>query len=318
MKRVHNLLKKLEGWDGNNFYGIGNILKRYAGLPGFIPLNFRMQHGISFWNRYTSFDKSLDFVNFYKLHKKKGNMFLIFNEDYLPCFHKENIYNVKAIGAPLIYMDDFIKKVKTRVNKRSGTIVFPHHSTHHFRPSTDFDNYAKQLTVLPKKFHPIKICMYYLDIEKGYDKPFKEKGFEILCNGRLDSQNFLYNFINNIITFEYATSNCKSGSAGYYSVYLGGKFFSYGPSFKSVPVTKYGECHQGRDFINYCPDDSYSFPIENVDDYEHQRKIVNRELGIRSKLSKKEMRKMILGAINRQFLKMMVKIYTGPFYAGCD
>jgi hypothetical protein len=298
-----NLLQRLEYWDGNNFYGIGNILKKYAGLPWFIPLNFRIQHGVILFSIFKSLEDCAVNVDFY-VPNEKSTVLLIFSEHYIGYFHKQNMMNVRAIGAPIIYMDKFINRMK-RI-ERKGTIVFPNHSTHYTDCIADYDLYAEQLTELPSKFQPITVCMYYLDIEKRYDKPFRKRGFDIVSNGSLWCQEFLYNFISNVSGFEYATSNHNASSAAFYSIYLGLKYFRYGPAIEYKLKDYYAEKYQ-KDYSIMQNTHAYQFPIEQCENYQYQKEIADKELGVASKLSKAEMRSMILGAINAQFMKTYCK-----------
>lgn len=301
-----SLLNKLEYWDGNTYYGIGCILKKYARLPILIPLNFTIQHGITIFSVYSSLDECKQIVNFY-IPKNKDTTFLMFNEEYLPYFYEKNIFNVKAIGAPIIYMDEFIEQTKSKITEKKGTIVFPHNSTHHIDVKTNFTEYAKQLKELSSKFHPIKVCMYYLDIEKGYDKPFRDAGFEIIQNGNLWSKKFLYNFIRNVAPFEYATSNNNMSSTCYYSIYLGLKYFRYGPSVEYNLKGKCADLYAQEYPILHDHENIFGFSIDDCENYEYQMQIANNELGVNTKLSRKELREMILKALDKNFLKRYTK-----------
>ena len=303
MKKIpHKLLCNLEYWHGNNMYGIGNILKEYAGLPQWMPLNFRIQHGVTFWTTYCSLDCCPDLVEFY-VPREKGTLFLTYNEDYVHLFHEKGIQNVRAIGAPFIYLDDLAAQVWPE--KRKGTIVFPQHSGLGEDTATAYDAYAEQLAALPARFHPITVCLYFVDLQNGCDRPFREKGFAITSNGAQEwDLEFLRNFIRNAAPCEYATSNCPGSSACYYAIHLGLKTFRYGPPDTHIEVhtsRTYGPSHScGRPV-------PHDFSMEACEDTERQKAIADLELGTRSKLSKKEMRRMILGALTPRFLMRYLK-----------
>lgn len=312
---TRNLVQRLEYWDGNNFYGIGNILKKYAGLPNFIPLNFTIQHGVVPFSIFGSLDDCTVNTDFYLL-KDSNAVFLMFNDEYLSMFHDRGVRNVKAIGAPIIYINEFAERCRGR--EKRGTIAFPNHSTHYIDVVANHDRYASMLKALPDKFHPIKICMYYLDIKRGYDKPYREKGFDIICNGTLWSQNFLYNFTSNVSPFKYGTSNDNASSAIFYSIYLGLKWFSYGPApTKYILEDSYaGKKQYEKELAIVQSAELYRFAIDRCEDYGYQKEISDRELGVKFKISKTKMRRMILGALTPDFLKKYVWTVLPRFKSG--
>lgn len=297
-------LLQLEYWEGNNYYGIGRILKHYAGLPLFSPINCHIQHGVKFFNHYPSLKPIQDQVDFY-ISDDPRCLFLINNEDYADFFRRHGIYNVKSIGSPVIYMDDYLIKINSRIKEKKGTIAFPAKGTHYVESLTNYREYAEMLAALPEKFKPIKVCMYYLDVRRGNDSPFREKGFQVVTNGHLLSQDFFYNFFSHSSTCEYATTNDVLSSPVYYSIYNGLKFFRYGPKIKQRSIgnlhKEYARERERADEI--CP---YTFPIELCEDYERQREIAYQELGVKSKLSRKEMRSLLLGTVSKRFIKKYI------------
>jgi hypothetical protein len=307
MQKIQKITTSLEFWDGNTYYGIGNILKNYAKLPFFIPLNFRIQHGIDFFALYPSVKNYRCSLDFY-VPADDECLFLMYSKIHADYLQRNGIMNVKAIGAPFIYLDAYIHSKKTQ--KRRGTIVFPQHSTQNTDIYSNFDEYAEMLLKLPERYHPIRICMYYLDVQKGYSKPFLDRGFEVVCNGDLHSQNFLYRFIDNTIDFEYVSSNYLGFfSAPYYAIYLGLKYFEYGPKVQYRFESTEEQKNYSNDYILYINLRPYEFPIEQVEDYERQKRIAYDELGVASRLSKAEMRKLLLSGMKRKFVAKYLKFF---------
>ncbi|PWR76181.1 hypothetical protein ACKUB1_07335 [Methanospirillum stamsii] len=287
--------QQLEYWDGNTFYGIGNILKKYAGLPLFFPLNFRIQHGMVFFDLLNSPQSLKENTDFY-ISQDINCKFLVFNEK-LNKFFRNNYYeNIRTIGAPIIYLEEYIKsKIDS---EKKGTIVFPHHGIEQIDVIIDYNEYIEKLCNLPPKFHPITICMHYIDIQRGYANPFLENGFKVICNGNLRNPYFLYNFIDNCSSFEYVTTNKITSSALYYAIFLGLKGFIYGPDSKMKSLsTLYSNSVQ--EIIKDFP---YEFPITSVEDYQRQIEISQKELGVNIRLSKKEMRSLLIRGISIEFI----------------
>ncbi len=292
--KLWNISLKIEYWDGNTFYGIGNILRQYSGLPFFYPLNFHIQHGIVFFENLnsTAINENLEFYG----STDNDCIFLMFNENCAEHIRKFKQVNVKAIGAPIIYLDEYISN--KHKNNRRGTIVFPSHGIEQIDIITDYEKYITELLNLPSFFSPITICMHYMDVQRGYSKPFIDRGFTVLCNGDLRNPFFLYNFIDNCAGFEYATTNNENSSAPYYAIYLGLKVFTYGPPSQMIPLTdSYNEC------IKTSPDIKHNnFPIELVEDYNRQKAIAYNELGVHLRHSKTEMRKLLISGLSKKFI----------------
>ncbi len=302
MTIAQRLLLNLEQWNGNTFYGIGQIMKRYAKIPLILPLNCRIQHGIKFFYLYNDIDAVKEHASFY-ISGDPTCLFWVHNDKNTNFFRKNGVSNVISMGSPVIYMDSYLDVLKRR-NKPKGTIAFPCKSTHGINIKMDYTEYSKMLANLPDRFKPIKVCMYYLDIENGKHQAFIDKGFDVVSNGSLQSQDFLYKFFLNSMSCEYATSNDPLSSATYYCIYAGLKYFYYGPEMTfSTEKELLGHSQYAAERLkakDFCP---YQFPIEDCDNYERQLKIANFELGLASKKSLKQIRTLILKSINRSFLK---------------
>ncbi len=313
-KEIQNpkLVEKLkkEYWEGNNYYGLGNILKKYAGLPYWIPLNFRLQHGIKFFS-VTSEENIKEQLAFY-LPKGDSSLFLMYSnkeKEFIETYLQSKKLKIKNIGAPIIYLDPFLEAFKKEnpIIEKKGTIAFPSKGTHFSNVVTDYTEYAEMLDKLPEKYKPIKVCMYYLDIERGKDKPFREKGFEVVQNGKLLSQDFLQNFYLNTLSCEYATSNDLLSSPVYYSIHFGLKFFEFGPNVKYEIVEEDWHSAYAKEREESKKLAPYRFPIEDVENIERQKKIADIELGVANKLSKLGLFTFILSQLNLKVIKKYIR-----------
>lgn len=203
-----------------SYYGIGKILRQYSDFPVWLPLPVNVQHGF-LGRRVTAHDA---------LKGAPENWY--WDEETLKShlkFYPE--ITGRTVGAPFLYLLRCINHSRPRSDERSGTIVFPAHSSAYMRVSSDFDLFASQLSALPEKYHPITVCAYHIDFERGDYKPFVDRRFEIVTNGdSLYDTSFLYNFIKNVKYKKYAISNSHS-SALYYSSALGLIAYFMGPAF---------------------------------------------------------------------------------------
>ncbi len=282
----------LESWKNNNLYGVGRALREYAGLPWYYPLNLRIQHGVSLWSMFCSLHCSPEREAY--TPRGRDEMLLVMNEDGARLFREGGVRNVRAIGAPILYLDDFIATV--RPARRKGTLVFPHHSLMRFDTRTDYDVYADELAGLPASFHPIKVCLYPVDMRRGRDRAFREKGFEVVANGSHPwDPAFMHNFVRNAMPCEFAASNSEISSTLYYAVYLGLKAFRFGPPCRD-PNASPADSH-------VCSGPPpYEFPFEAREDVARQKAVADAELGVPLKLSRDEMRRLIAGACTARFL----------------
>jgi hypothetical protein len=100
---------------------------------------------------------------------------------------------------------DYIPLAKA---EQKGSIAFPSHSTRRIAMVCDFDQYAAALAALPMAYHPITVCLYYTDHDRGLAEPFLRHGMSVVTNGpsHLD-EDFLWNFVRNVHGKRYIFSN---------------------------------------------------------------------------------------------------------------
>lgn len=294
------MLVNLEPWIGNQYYGIGAIYKRYARLSWWHPLNCRLQHGVKLWTMYKSPMDLPEEIAFY-IPPCSSVPFLTYKPEHAEFFTKHGFANVHAIGAPVVYMQRFIKKC-SEGTPRKGTIAFPCKSTHFADVTTDYSEYAELLLQLPDKFKPIKVCMYYLDIDKGRDLPFLDRGLDVVCNGKLLSQRFLYHFYDNCAGYRYATSNDVLSSPVFYSIFGGLRFFEYGPGIRFNSTANMHSSY-GRERELGAQTSPHRFPIDKCDDYKDQLLVAEAELGIPAKRSPSELRQLMTERWSRKMIR---------------
>lgn len=214
-------------YSDNNWYGHRFILSEYCGVKD-SPCFAIIQHG---WPKSTR-----DFVGNYKAPKVKQTPFLCWNERSYNGLKNNKIDNCKIIGSPFLYLEKIIDKQKSEPR---GTMLFPAHSA----PQTDkfmySDRYLKDAELIQKKpgliqkvNHdaiieeiekisppPYTVCLYFADFNNENRKPYINKGWKVICMGNRASNNFLYNFYNEVSAVENVICT-DLNSAVFYSLYL--------------------------------------------------------------------------------------------------
>ncbi len=160
-----------EFYSSVTYYGIGKIIKKYANFPEKLPLPVGIQHG------WTIFPSKHD------ARSDAAENWYWSNEIEQKYQQKYQGLNTKAIGAPFLYLLKIINYSELPLSQRKGSIVFPSHSSALIGMECDFHEYAAMLDSLPDEYKPITVCIYHLDRDKGLDKPFLERGFEVITNG---------------------------------------------------------------------------------------------------------------------------------------
>lgn len=205
-----------------NYYGSARIIKEYAGFPKWIPLPVGLQLA---WLIVPGDIKSI-----------KANEAWIWSSDIHKLLKGEITQSkLRTVGSPFLYLCELMKDEINREPKK-GSIVFPAHSSHQIDVNYNYAVYVDMLNKLPDKYHPITICMYYVDIHKNRHHVFLESGFNVVSNGiSRNDKEFLYNFIKNTADKEYAISN-QMTSALVYAAALGVKSIYYGPEFEAKNI----------------------------------------------------------------------------------
>jgi len=265
-----------------SYYGIGKILRQYSNFPAFLPLPVNVQHGF-LGRRVTQHDA---------LKTAPENWY--WDEGTLKS-HLKFFQGItgRTVGAPFLYLLGSINYSQFSFAERSGTIVFPAHSSAFVKVSSDFNSFADQLSQLPEEFHPITVCAYHIDFERGDYQPFIDRGYEIVTNGNsLYDSSFLYNFINNVKDKKFTISNSHSSTL-YYSSAMGVMAYHLGP----VPEVDHRDPHkmdadlQGDE--KHCLDgfrEFFAFPNAN---FKIQHNFVMEMLGQDYLLDPKEMKKLL-------------------------
>src|SRR4030042_5116959 len=183
MKSEQDLLKLCEDiqWSGlfesAECYGIGKHLREYGYYPQWLPLCVSTDHGPS----------QRDVPTFLDLRATAPAM-LYHSQRLVNEWRKLADKKCEVMFSPFVFY-----RRKNRIDKAydaRGTLAFPVHSTEMIETDCDMEDYIRDLLALPKEFHPISACLYYLDIRRGVSKIFEKYGIPVYTAGHIYDYTF--------------------------------------------------------------------------------------------------------------------------------
>ncbi|WP_038161520.1 hypothetical protein [Verrucomicrobium sp. BvORR106] len=188
---------------GNAFYGIGDIIREYAGLPKEVPLPFALEHFVPY---------AVD-----QIHQRDITdglpVFLSTTSERARAYEAAGMPTAHPIGFTLLYAIRLYHRKHGRSSRpRRGTIVFPHKSTKTIRRDFDHDTFADWLMALPQEYHPVVVNLYWADYQQGKHAVYESRGLQVVSCGHLYDNQFLLRFYDLCRQFRYACSNAFASS----------------------------------------------------------------------------------------------------------
>ena len=180
----------------NDFYGQANIIRRYANYKR--PIKVIYEHSIVIHDLIWSIDKESNL-----------NTCFVSSEHRLDVYKKQlkekHVYNIGSVLNYAIAMSDpqFAKNNFKSNKKKSGSIFFPTHSTHHIKSTIDSDYIITKLKLLPEMYLPITICMYWKDIQHGEHLKYLSNGFKVVSAGHIYDNLFYFRLFDIFQNFKY-------------------------------------------------------------------------------------------------------------------
>jgi len=297
-KYVHNGYARWNFWTAEN-YSFGKYIRKYANYPWVLPLNIYTDHGAGCLNDNPA-PHELEagaFCQFYHnpFLAKKWSEF-----SQKPCY---------VLRSPFVFCREVNKIQKSPDAK--GTLAFSAHSTPNIDDLSNLDDYVKDLKALPEEMQPVSVCLHMHDINKGHHKVFLKHGIPVYTAGHVCDYRFAERFYGILKNFKYATSN-MIGSYTYYAVEMGIPFSIYGdkPVFEN---SKDPNTAQGKiDFCDHSQNYKEVYDLFNgifTEITTEQKALVERDLGLKDGLSRKELNKVL-----RQAYFAQGKLFTDLFY----
>jgi hypothetical protein len=275
-------------------YSLNRIIRLMSGFPEDKPLPCRYEHGHSPFD-----DKPVNDL------KSKKRLMLVYNKRRLETWQRYSKKPAFIIGSPFVQYRRLQNICKAE--DACGTVVFPMHSTPKEEGVFDRQEYCRQLKELPAEFHPLKLCLHEHDFVLGFDKVYREQGFEVVTAGVRETPDFVDKFYEILRRCRYATSNAF-GSYVFYAVEMGIPFFIYGPS-TSIRYTdkkhSYERVKQEGEFGTFIEDLFSTYP--EVEITEEQRIVVEREVGIKDAIGREALYSLLLENYWRQRVEDVVR-----------
>ena len=204
----------------NAFYGQAGVLRRYAGLPE-RPLPMVVEHGLRFDGLAGDADLNSPLPT---LAVASGGRARVLRSGPAADSRKR----VEAIGFGSLYAADLVRREHgpdpAPAERPGGTLAFPSHSTHHIEALPQVDQMLARWEVLPERFRPVVICMYWKDLLQGRAEPYRAAGFPVVSAGHMYSPAFLPRLHALCRQFRYATA-CGVGTHVFVASSAGCRFF---------------------------------------------------------------------------------------------
>jgi FkbM family methyltransferase len=202
--------KTCELFTPNDFYGHATLLKHYAGLPAGIPLLGVLPHGPSI--NHTIWQPELD--------SPVPNIFAI-SEEQKVCYQKASSKPVFVIGSVVHYAAEIIsQELEVARQCAEGTVAFPAHSTHHLTCEFDQHQFIEALQTLPDSMGPVRVCLYWRDVQLKRHLKYLQAGFECVTAGHMFDPDFCFRLLKIFSQSKFAITN-KMGSSALLAASLG-------------------------------------------------------------------------------------------------
>ena len=256
-------------WPTGLFYGQGKWLKKYGFYPQWLPLPVWTDHSGPYVGDDIANPDKNEIKAPYILKMAESETKKISEIHNIPC---------EQILSPFVYYR-YTNNIKINKNAK-GTVVFPTHSTKIVDAQFDEKKYIDMLYELPEQYHPITICMFYMDILQNKHKEFM-KYFHVTTCGQREDNKFIERFYEILREHRYVTSN-KIGSYTFYAVELGMPFFWYGPSYEIISKN-IGKVTHDSSYMRYAKE---LFSTKMDKPTRQQVDLVKKELGVKDTISR--------------------------------
>ncbi len=286
-------------------YGLGKHLRAYGFYPFFLPILIHTDHGPNQWDHVTPhmLNSKADFFGFYSKR-------LVIDW-----------YN-KTKKKALLLQSPFVSyKHASRIQKSptaNGSIFFHAHSTFWTDKVTDYARIFQQFQHLPKEFHPISICMFFVDIQKERHKIYIENGFSVYTAGNWKHPFFTENFYEIVKNYKYALSN-SVGSNIFYCINLGIPFSIIDGEPTLGSNIDLNILQSGKEISDHIQvQKNYTlFKGLNLTITDEQLELVNHELGIVEHTGRLKLSFVLYSALfiymSRRFVAKLKSIFAAKF-----
>lgn len=286
-------LRTVEVLKPNDFYGNAFTLKKFSGINLDNSIKASLEHATYFGeNLYWDLEVNHEMPGIIT----QGNI----RKEVLRQYTDKKVY---VVGPYMFYADSFFPKERMELEKqKSGKTltVFPMHSTTWIDIDYNVDLFIEEIERVKSRFDTVRICMYWKDIIRGTYEKYKEKGYEIVCAGHIYDKYFLPR-LKSIIELSDCIMSNDVGSYVGQAVVMNKPVYLFRQSYECSE----SENASSEEYIERLKDSNYekvfkAFNEMRDDISEEQYQICDYFWGVRSILSKAQMRDLLLG-LERDF-----------------
>lgn len=184
-------------------YGHLDILADYLRIPiGKIRKVCKWDHG------WTPLDKPL-----VKEITSPVNIILVWNKRRKQIIESQTNKKAFITGVPFIHWRK--QKGLKKLKDAKGSVFFAAHSSQQTKIEYNVADLQGHIQSLPETYRPTAICLYWLDMERGYKQVYEKLGYEVVTAGDPYDAEFADRLYDILCRFEY----CSSNSFGTYALY---------------------------------------------------------------------------------------------------
>jgi hypothetical protein len=271
-----------ERYEQNEFYGHADMLKHVAGLPQNRPLHVVIPHGVG-TGQASHWDISTPAATAYS-----------YQREYDAPLSRNGARALIQGAAPFVYLAEMLGPPPAA---RRGTLFFPAHTIPGIDTDAEYDSIAEMLLALPAELHPVRACIYWTDWLKGQQRPFTERGIEVVSAGHLQDPLFPWRLARLLQMHQVAASN-KFGTHTFYALHLGCEYLQVQrhPEYRAVNGRE-GAVVPGNDVLY---DRLYSlFPQGVPVRTEQVVRLADDMLGVHRRLAPDRLRALFIAAERR-------------------
>lgn len=230
-----------ELWAWNDFYGAGEIYKKYAGYPSDYKLKFVIDHTIQFRENYCTEEE-------YTVNLPAHIVTSDFAKVQCQKYTNSELFPVSLL---INYADDYYTEEKFQQEKQKlgkNLLVFPSHSSDVVVAEFNPQNLIDEILKIKKQynFDSVSICFYYADIQRKFHKKFEGYGFNFVTAGHILDPMFISR-LKTIIKLSDVTMSNAIGSHTFYSIGLNKPHYSIyekNYQYKNIADEKQGNTQQ--------------------------------------------------------------------------
>lgn len=189
----------------NSFYGISNQISQYSGYKGKICAC--IEHGVYFG----------DFISKNEVIDSGLPMVITFSNTRYKHIRENTKKMIYEIGPYINYCTSFYNTDEYKRKLGKVLLVFPSHSIEEVACKYDSKKFIEYIDLLKinLEINEVLVCLYWKDIELGYDEIYKEWGYSIVTAGHRNDKNFLRKLRSFIEIADYTISNSVGTHVGY-------------------------------------------------------------------------------------------------------